>query len=256
MKITWFGHSCFRIETGGSNILIDPFLTGNATFEDADIPLHKVAKGGTHVAWSPPFHYLQHVYLPTLRRMGVEAQVELVRWGFYPQGGGEMRATIKGSSGQLRGLDLTERGALRRLWGFSAAANLPAHVARRQRRRAEEVLGERGLAVELEIVDAPSPGPGTCLFLLAECENAVAGFTAYGRQGKPAEKVAEEACRELLQWYDSGAALDRHLPDQLVLPMALAANPSDPTTCEETEHLRTNRWVVGRVVALEPYLHQ
>src|SRR5690349_4546701 len=50
MKITWFGHSCFRIETGGSNILIDPFLTGNATFEDADIPLHKVTKGVTHVA--------------------------------------------------------------------------------------------------------------------------------------------------------------------------------------------------------------
>ncbi|HKB21255.1 MAG TPA: metal-dependent hydrolase [Methyloceanibacter sp.] len=50
MKITWFGHSCFRIETGRSNILIDPFLTGNATFEDADIPLHNVTKGVTHVA--------------------------------------------------------------------------------------------------------------------------------------------------------------------------------------------------------------
>jgi L-ascorbate metabolism protein UlaG (beta-lactamase superfamily) len=29
MQITWFGHSCFRIDTGGSSILIDPFLTGN-----------------------------------------------------------------------------------------------------------------------------------------------------------------------------------------------------------------------------------
>jgi len=50
MKITWFGHSCFRIDTGSSSILIDPFLTGNATFEEADIPLHKAAKGVTHVA--------------------------------------------------------------------------------------------------------------------------------------------------------------------------------------------------------------
>ena len=50
MKITWFGHSCFRIDIGASSILIDPFLTGNATFEDAGIPLHKAVKGVTHVA--------------------------------------------------------------------------------------------------------------------------------------------------------------------------------------------------------------
>jgi L-ascorbate metabolism protein UlaG (beta-lactamase superfamily) len=29
MHITWFGHSCFRIDTGKSRILVDPFLTGN-----------------------------------------------------------------------------------------------------------------------------------------------------------------------------------------------------------------------------------
>ncbi len=50
MKITWFGHSCFRIDTGASRILIDPFLTGNATFEKAGIPLSTVTEGVTHVA--------------------------------------------------------------------------------------------------------------------------------------------------------------------------------------------------------------
>ena len=50
MQITWFGHSCFRIDTEASSILIDPFLTGNATFEEAGIPLHAAIKGVTHVA--------------------------------------------------------------------------------------------------------------------------------------------------------------------------------------------------------------
>ena len=50
MKITWFGHSCFRIDTGESSILIDPFLTGNGTFEDAGIPVHQATRGVTHVA--------------------------------------------------------------------------------------------------------------------------------------------------------------------------------------------------------------
>jgi L-ascorbate metabolism protein UlaG (beta-lactamase superfamily) len=50
MQITWFGHSCFRIDTEASSILIDPFLTGNATLEEAGIPLHDAIKGVTHVA--------------------------------------------------------------------------------------------------------------------------------------------------------------------------------------------------------------
>ena len=50
MQITWFGHSCFRIDTAKSSILIDPFLTGNPTFENAGRSVHSVAKGVTHVA--------------------------------------------------------------------------------------------------------------------------------------------------------------------------------------------------------------
>ena len=37
MKITWFGHSCFRVETGSSVVLIDPFLKGNPTFEGSEV---------------------------------------------------------------------------------------------------------------------------------------------------------------------------------------------------------------------------
>jgi L-ascorbate metabolism protein UlaG (beta-lactamase superfamily) len=44
------GHSCFRIDTGKSRILIDPFLTGNPTFEDSGQKVRDVAKGVTHVA--------------------------------------------------------------------------------------------------------------------------------------------------------------------------------------------------------------
>ncbi|MGD8354303.1 MAG: metal-dependent hydrolase [Methyloceanibacter sp.] len=50
MKITWFGHSCFRVEFGASRILIDPFLTGNPTFEKAGIREADVIDGITHVA--------------------------------------------------------------------------------------------------------------------------------------------------------------------------------------------------------------
>jgi L-ascorbate metabolism protein UlaG (beta-lactamase superfamily) len=50
MKITWFGHSCFRIETGSSVLLIDPFLKGNPTFEKSGVAWDAAVKGVTHVA--------------------------------------------------------------------------------------------------------------------------------------------------------------------------------------------------------------
>lgn len=50
MKINWFGHSCFRLETGNSVVLIDPFLKGNPTFEQSGVQWDEATKGVTHVA--------------------------------------------------------------------------------------------------------------------------------------------------------------------------------------------------------------
>lgn len=46
MKITWFGHSAFRLEFGSSVVMIDPFLSGNPAFGgDAEA----ASAGATHV---------------------------------------------------------------------------------------------------------------------------------------------------------------------------------------------------------------
>lgn len=46
MKITWYGQSAFRIEAGGATILIDPFLTGNPSWNGG---WEEPAGGVTHV---------------------------------------------------------------------------------------------------------------------------------------------------------------------------------------------------------------
>ena len=215
-------------------------------------------RGGTHVAWSPPFQYLERVYLPTLSRMGAHVGVQIERWGWYPIGGGVVAGQVTGvGSGfsTMPGLELNDRGRLRRLSGLSALSNLPGHIAERQRRQAEMILRAEGFEPEIEIVDAPSKGQGTMLFLLAEFDNVWAGFTSLGRRGKPAEKVAEEACDEFLHYHETEAAVDRYLADQLVLPLALAEGGSSYSTCRITQHLLTNAWIVdqilGREVAVE-----
>lgn len=44
MKLTWIGHSCFRLESGGSSVVIDPYRTGTVpgltpVVEEADAVL-------------------------------------------------------------------------------------------------------------------------------------------------------------------------------------------------------------------------
>lgn len=48
MKLTWYGHSAFKIEIEGASILIDPFLTGNPSFPES-LTMDQVADGVTHV---------------------------------------------------------------------------------------------------------------------------------------------------------------------------------------------------------------
>ena len=46
MKLTWFGHSAFRVGFGNCRVMIDPFLTGNPSFKGDP---KKASEGATHV---------------------------------------------------------------------------------------------------------------------------------------------------------------------------------------------------------------
>jgi RNA 3'-terminal phosphate cyclase (ATP) len=183
--------------------------------------------------------------------MGLRAEVDLQRYGWYPAGGGEITAKIQPSPEELALLTLTERGELRKVWGIAAVSNLPSHIAQRMASRAANVLKDAGIKSYVEAAHVEATGPGTGIFLFAEYEHSVAGFTAYGRKGLPSEQVAGFACGNLLAHHQSGAATDMHLADQLVLPAVFAADfhprtqrQSRWTTCRVTQHLLTNIWVV------------
>ncbi|RZL67113.1 MAG: metal-dependent hydrolase [Rhodococcus sp. (in: high G+C Gram-positive bacteria)] len=79
MKITYFGHSAFRIETGASVILIDPFLTGNTHFKG---DIGEAAKGVTHIVLSHGHadHVGDTVGLAQQNNAKVAATYELCLW--------------------------------------------------------------------------------------------------------------------------------------------------------------------------------
>ncbi|HET7874381.1 MAG TPA: RNA 3'-terminal phosphate cyclase [Methylomirabilota bacterium] len=207
-------------------------------------PSRLVLIGGTHVPCSPPVHYLTAVFLPALEALGARARLTLRRWGWYPRGGGEIEALIEPCRGWA-GLDWSKRPATPALSGLSAVSRLPRHIAERQRHRALERLGARGLQAEIaRVEDSHALGPGTLLFLTARGPDALAGFSSLGRRGVPAETIADQAVAPLLAWLDSGAAVDDHLADQLLPFLALARSPSTLTCPTRSSHLQTVAWVV------------
>jgi RNA 3'-terminal phosphate cyclase (ATP) len=203
-----------------------------------------VIQGGTHVAWSPPFDYAREVWLPALSRLGVNATLELSRWGWYPVGQGEIQAVINGQRGNLSPLNLVEPGALRRVWGRAVAANLPSHIPQRMATRTISLLKGAGVDARVEPLRVRAACAGAGIFLTAEYEGIRAGFSVLGAKGKPSEAVAEEAVAAALAHRDSGATLDQHLADQLVLPLTLAGGASRFSVERVSRHLTTNIWVL------------
>jgi len=207
-------------------------------------------KGGTQVPFSPPFDYLTNVWLPFLGILGVKAEAEIVKYGFYPKGGGEVRLKVKPVE-KLQGINLLERGKLVSLSGISAVANLPEAIAQRQKQEAEKILSKENLVPQVETRQVNSVGAGTYFFLLAEFENSLAGFSSLGERGKPAEKVAQEACQGLLEFVETQAAVEKHLADQILPYLALAKGESSLTVSKITSHLLTNVGVVEKFLPVK-----
>ena len=207
-----------------------------------------ILKGGTHVPFSPSFHYVNEVFVPFLERLGIRILLSIESYGFYPKGGGKIRAEIFPAKG-LKPLTIVERGRIVALKGCSGVANLPLSIAERQRKALQEKIQLEAKDLRcpeaVDLLDAPSPGQGTFIFIKAESEHSLAGFTSLGERGKKAEAVGEEAAAEFIDYFSSDAALDPHLPDQIALYLAMGEGESEFGTSRITQHLMTNLWVIG-----------
>jgi RNA 3'-terminal phosphate cyclase (ATP) len=112
-------------------------------------------------------------------------------------------------------------------------------------------LQKAGIQGEVESLDVDARNPGSLLFLWITGKDSLAGFSSLGARGKRAELVADEVTDDFLHFLESGAALDRHLADQLLIYLACAAGKHQLTTSKVTQHLLTNAWVIEKFLPVK-----
>jgi RNA 3'-terminal phosphate cyclase (ATP) len=241
------GNFRFNVGTAGSSMLVLQTILPLAAFAPSDVSIKII--GGTHVGWSPNFHFVKEVFFPLLGKMSYSpSSFELERVGWYPKGGGAVTFSSKPVD-SLQPLKLESPGKLVSISGVSLCSNLPETVVARQAESARQLLVQNGYAnVEIQKPILPSLSKGSAITLWAVYENGVLGASSLGALGKKSEKVGEEAAKELLVGMKSGAALDKHMGDQLLIYMALAKGESSITVSELTPHIKTNIWVIEQFI--------
>ena len=236
-----------NIPTAGSIALILQTLIPPALF--APKPVKITFNGGaTDTFFSPTIDYLRYVFLKVLEMMGGKIEINILRQGYYPEGGAEVEIEV--FPVKLKSLDLTERGNLKKILVISGASNVlkEKKVAERQIAGVREVLGKLKLPVEEKIEYYQTQCPGSQICLAALFENTVIGTDNLGKLGKRAEDVGKEAALELLKEQKSGACLDKHSADQILPYLALASGKSQITVSEKTLHCETNVWVIEKFI--------
>lgn len=233
------GDYCHAIGSAGSCTLVLQTVLPALWFADGPSTLR--VSGGTHNPAAPPADFLIRSWQPLLHRMGVTLDIQLLRHGFYPAGGGEvLAATAPVTTWQP--LHLETRGDLSRLSAIGVVSGVPAEVAKREMLRAAAQLG--ALDEELRVLPG-NEGPGNVLMIALEYPEVTEVFSSCGERGLPAEAVADHAARQARRYRESSAAVGEHLADQLLLPMALAGRGCF-TTPVLSSHLKTNCEVIEK----------
>ena len=240
------GDYSFATGTAGSTTLV--LQTVLPALWRCAAPSRLKLEGGTHNPLAPCADFISDSYLPMLRKIGVDASLQLECHGFYPAGGGALNVAIEPTT-TLRHCVFDERGELQSIEATALLSALAVAIGNRELAVLRRRLDLAEDAVRVESV-RPAKGPGNALLVRVRHAEHAETFTGYGERGVSAEKVADGVADAVRGYLASGACIGEHLADQLLLPMALAGGGRFTTT-EPSDHLRSNARLIEKFLDVE-----
>lgn len=204
----------FNIGTAGSSILVAQTVL--PLLLSAKKPSEVKITGGTHNPKAPTYDYFERVFLPALAHMGCKIESKMLRAGYYPKGGGEIRLKIRPSRPNPTGH--WPRIPFPQTQAIISLANLPMHIAMREKK----IFYHNDMKVYVR--EEKCLGEGNAM----AAWRGFVGFQVMGEIGKPAEKVGEECFNGIRE--EGDVDVDQRLADQLLVYAALAGKTSFKTS--------------------------
>jgi RNA 3'-terminal phosphate cyclase (ATP) len=212
----------------------------------ADGPVTTRIMGGVFQDFAPSPHHMQYVLAPLLRRMGVEIELRVVRAGYLPVGAGVIELHVKPVKRVLTSFTLKEQGQIQRVAGIAFSSHLEERqVSERMAQVCEQRLAAAGFSATIERVsDTVALHAGASLAAWAESSTGcIFGADRAGALRRSSEAIGRFVASTLLEDIATGATVDRHSADQLVLFAALAYGASRYIVPRQTDHLDSNLWL-------------
>jgi RNA 3'-terminal phosphate cyclase (ATP) len=237
-----------RTDTGrGANALVVlnalmPLLARSGAYSSI------MLEGETFGFNSLSYDYFAQVTLECLKRAGLYAIPDLLRGGFGRESTGEVALDIEPSA--IQGLQWTDRGALRGIYGVVSTCGLPKAVGDRAVAHVISLGLNSGHRIAVEHVSHEGRQPGAFVTVWARYDRGMGGGTAMGARGVKAETLAQSAVEQTFDWMSSNATVDAFLADQLILPLVLAESSSVFSVPKLTQRLLTSIWVVKQFIPI------
>ena len=203
--------------------------------------------GGTDVKKSPTTDYLRYIVREAYHSIGIKFSIEVLKRGYYPKGGGMVKAEIWPCK-MPKTLEILYSRSLKPKI-TNVCCQLPKHVAERQISSALLKLEKNGVQCSnYSSSFETSLSPGTSILVYSESDfGPYVGGDCIGERGKLAENVGAKAAERFLESYLANVPVDFNLADMLVLPLSLAKGKSRYRVGKVTDHLKTNLQIVSQL---------
>jgi len=238
------GEYHWDIGTAGSTTMMAQTLLPLACF--AGKPSKFRLGGGLFQDFAPSAYHMKFVLLPILEQMGIHAELEIVRPGYVPRGGGIIEIEVEPVK-KLKPLSLTEQGEVLGIKGNALSSHLKGRkVSHRMAEECQKALSTYGYKAEIEeIYDESSLQEGAALAIYAKTSLASSiGSDRAGRPGRSSESIGRYVAQSFVEDVKTGAAVDRYVSDQLIIYAGLAEGTSRYSIPRITEHVETNLWLI------------
>lgn len=235
------GAFAWDIGTAGSTTMLALSILPLACF--ANSPVTARITGGVFQDFAPSPHHMQNVLAPLLQRMGLSLRLAVVRAGYVPKGAGVIELSVRPIERPLHALTLTEQGFLREVSGIAFSSHLrERRVSERMARVCEGHLANAGLSSKIErLYDTAALHAGASLVVWGESSTGcILGADRAGALRRSSEVIGRFVAEKFLADLTTGATVDQHIADQLVLFATLADGASRYLVPRQTEHLASN----------------